>query len=340
VTIQEGATLSIEPGVEIFIGPKADIKVFGRILALGKQNQKIHFRAYTDSKSDAWAGIFIRSEENSEFKHVDFENSTYGAKLVFATASWDHCTFKNVREVCSGYKSDLSFRQCLFDYRNFSGGGNINVMKFYQGVLQVENSVFFTPDSDYKVDGIDADNVTRAVIRGNRFFGGQCENSDAIDVGSGSRNIAIENNLIVGFVDKGVSVGEKAEAQIDNNVIAGCAIGVGVKDSARAIITKTTFYKNDYAVKSYEKIAGKGGGYAKVHQSIIVLSQKAPIEADALSSIDVSNTLCDNQILPGRGNGQGAPMFEDVEKYNFNFKNVHAVHLRSSSTPGMFGAKL
>jgi hypothetical protein len=45
VTIQDGVTLSIEPGVEIIIAPKADIQVFGRILALGKQNQKIHLRA-------------------------------------------------------------------------------------------------------------------------------------------------------------------------------------------------------------------------------------------------------------------------------------------------------
>jgi hypothetical protein len=165
-----------------------------------------------------------------------------------------------VREICSDYKSSLTFDKCLFDYRAFSGGGNINVMKFYKGDLQVENSDFFTPDSDYKVDGIDADYVKHAVIRGNRFFGGKCKNSEAIDIGHGRRNIIIENNLIVGFVDKGVSVGENAEALVNNNVIANCAIGVGVKDSARVTITKTTFYKNDYAVKSYEKVAGKGGG--------------------------------------------------------------------------------
>jgi hypothetical protein len=295
---------------------------------------------YTDSKSDAWAGIFIRSEENSEFKHVDFENSTYGARLVFAAASWEHCTFKNVREVCSGYKSNLSFIQCLFDYREYSGKGNINVMKFYQGFARIEGSDFFCPGSDYKVDGIDTDYVSGAVIKGNRLFGGKCDNSDAIDIGGGSRNIVIENNLIVGFVDKGISVGEKSEVFINNNVIADCAIGVGVKEGARAIIVKTTFYQTGHAVKAYEKIPGDGGGHAEVSFSVIVASRNPPFVVDSLSSIEVSNTLCDNQLLPGRDNGQGTPAFEDVEKYNFNFKNVHALSLNSSYMSGMFGAKL
>ena len=41
VTIQEGVTLSIEPGVEIFIAPRADIQVYGRIIALGEAARKI-----------------------------------------------------------------------------------------------------------------------------------------------------------------------------------------------------------------------------------------------------------------------------------------------------------
>ena len=339
--IGKGATLSIEPGVEIFLAPKADIQVYGRILAAGTSESPIQLGAYSENEADSWAGLFFRSDVPSEFQHVNFENSRYAARLVFAAASWENCTFKNVREICSGYKSSLTFDKCLFDYRAFSGGGNINVMKFYQGDLQVENSEFFTPNSDYKVDGIDADYVKHGVIRGNRFFGGKCQNSDAIDIGHGSRNIVIEDNLIVGFVDKGVSVGEKAEALVNNNVIANCAIGVGVKDSARVTITKTTFYKNDYAVRSYEKVAGKGGGYAKLDNSLIALSQNAPIEVDALSSIDVSNTLCDSQLLPGKNNSQGTAAFKDIAEYDFNVTKILTKSGdQTSPSPGTYGAKL
>ncbi len=339
--IQKGVTLSIEPGVEIFIAPRADIQVYGRILASGEKDHTIHLRAYSNNETDAWAGLFIRSDEPSEFKYVDFENSRYGARLVFASASWDHCTFKNVREICSGYKSDLFYESCLFDYRDYTGGGNINVMKFFKGFAQIENSEFFCPASDYKVDGIDADYMSHAIIRGNRFFGGKCENSDAIDIGHGSRNIVIENNLIVGFIDKGISVGEKAEAVVNNNVIADCAIGVGVKDSARATITKTTFYRNKYAVKCYEKTPGRGGGYAKIDRAIIALSQTSPIEADALSSIETSNTLCDSQLIPGNNNVQGIPEFEDPTKQKFNLKTIYAASGEQFTSPtDTFGAKL
>lgn len=341
VIIQEGATLSIEPGVEIFSAPSADIQVYGRILASGNKDQPIRLRAYSDNQADAWAGIFIRSDEPSEFKYVNFKNSKYGARLVYASASWNHCSFKNVREICSGYKSDFRFKDCLFDYRGYAGSGNINVMKFYKGFAQIEDCEFFCPDSDYKVDGIDADYMSRAIIRGNRFFGGKCENSDAIDIGHGSRNIVIENNLIVGFADKAISVGEKAEAFVNNNVITDCAIGVGVKDSGRVTITKTTFYRNDYAVKSYEKVPGLGGGYAQIDSSIIALSQKSPVEADALSTIEISNSLCDSQLLPGNNNYQGTPRFEDVAGHNFNLKGIDALPgAQLPPSPGDFGAKL
>jgi len=341
VTVQKGVTLTIEPGVEIFVAAKADIQVFGRILALGEQNNRIHLRAYSEIETDSWAGIFIQSDDTSEFKYVDFENSVYGAKLVYASGVWDHCTFKGVREICSGYKSDLSFKTCIFDYRKYAGNGNINVMKFYQGVARIEDSDFFCPDSDYKVDGIDADYMSHAVIRGNRFFGGKCNNSDAIDIGHGSRNIVIEDNLIVGFIDKGVSVGEKAEAFINNNVIAYCGIGVGVKDGAQAIITKTTFYQNGYAVRAYEKVPGHGGGYAEISLSAIAESQTTPVTVDALSTVEISNTLCDSQLLPGRNNGHGTPEFEAVSEYNFNFTNIYAKSwAQTSSSVGTFGAKL
>ncbi|MCK4507002.1 MAG: right-handed parallel beta-helix repeat-containing protein [Desulfuromonadales bacterium] len=340
LTIQQGATLSIEAGVEIFIAPRADIQVYGRILATGNKDQPIRLGAYSENQADAWAGIFIRSDEPSAFKYVDFAGSKYGARLVYSSASWDHCTFKNVREICSGYRSDFSFKNCLFDYRGYAGGGNINVMKFYKGFAHIEDCEFFCPDSDYKVDGIDADYMSGAIIRGNRFFGGKCDNSDAIDVGHGSRNILIENNLIVGFIDKAISVGEKAEAVVNNNFITGCAIGVGVKDRGRVTITRTTFYQNDYAVKSYEKVPGLGGGDVTLDHSVIARSQKSPVEADALSSIEISNSLCDSQLLPGSNNYQGTPKFVDVAEYNFNLKGVDALSGgQATLSLGEIGAK-
>lgn len=341
VRVESGATLSIEPGAEMIIAPLVDIQVFGSINAVGNKDQRIRIHAYSDDQRAAWAGMFIRSDQQSIFEHVIWENSIYGVKLVAASAQWIDCTFRNVREVCSGYRSELIYKNCIFDYRTYDGAGNINVMKFHKGYAQVENSDFYCPDSDVKVDAIDADYMKHILIRGNRFWGGKCENSDAIDLGEGSHEMLIENNLIVNFVDKGVSVGEKAEARIDNNIIVGCGIGVGVKDSAHALVTNTTFYRNKFAVKCYEKIPGEGGGQVEIDRSILVGSTEADFEVDSLSTVQFSNSLSDSAPLPGEGNLQGVVAFEDEAKNHYKITKVTDLSGQAfTPTEITFGAKL
>ena len=204
--------------------------------------------------------LIINTRTPSIFQHVAFENSYYGTRLVHAAATWTACLFRNVREVCSAFKSEVVFKECLIDYKDYPGQANINVLKFQKSSVRVEDCTIYCPDSDYKVDGVDADYLEKGVFRGNRLYGGICPGADAIDIGKGSRNILIENNIITGFVDKGVSVGEGANVVINNNIIARCAMGVGIKDSAQAKVTRSTFYGNDFAINCYEKVPGQGGG--------------------------------------------------------------------------------
>ena len=319
VMVQEGVTLTIEAGSEVFFGKENYITVNGRILARGDSKNPISLRAYSNAGKDRWAGILlIQTSAPSVFQYVEFENSYYGFRLVHAAGTWVSCAFRNVRDACSGFKSEMVFKNCLIDYKNYTGSGNINVLKFYKGTAHVEGCTIYNPNSDFKVDGIDADKLVKGVFRGNRLYGGICPGADAIDIGVGSHNILIENNIITDFVDKGVSVGEGAEVVINNNIIVRCAMGIGVKDSAHAKVTNTTFYGNDYAVKCYEKVSGEGGGHAEVNNCIIASSRKAPFEIDKKSSINFTNTLCDQQLLPGKGNLQAAAKFEDIEKDQFN----------------------
>lgn len=180
---------------------------------------------------------------------MNFKNSHYCARIVHVTGIWTACLFRNVREVCSGYKSDTRYYNCRISYRNFPGGGNINVFKFHKGLVEMECCHIHRQDSDYEVDGIDADYIIQGMFRGNRLYGGLCPGADAFDVGRGSLNILLEDNIISDFVDKGISVGEGAETTANKNIISGCAMGIGAKDSARATVSRTTFYGNDYAVE-------------------------------------------------------------------------------------------
>lgn len=323
VMIPAGVTLTIEAGSEILSGRKHYITVEGRILVKGTADNPVRLGAYSSAEVDKWAGILIiNTRTPSIFQHVAFENSYYGMRLVHAAATWTACLFRNVREVCSAFKSEVVFKDCLIDYKDYPGQANINVLKFQKSSVRVEDCTIYCPDSDYKVDGVDADYLEKGVFRGNRLYGGICPGADAIDIGKGSRNILIENNIITGFVDKGVSVGEGANVVINNNIIARCAMGVGIKDSAQAKITRSTFYDNDFAINCYEKVPGQGGGHAEIDRCIIANSQEAPFKIDSKSSILFTNTLCDQQLLPGAENRQGTPEFEDIQRNRFNCSGI------------------
>jgi len=324
LTIPAGVTLTLEAGTQILIQRNSYIKVNGRILAKGEPGNPVSLRGNSMAEADKWAGmLIINTDTPSIFRHVDFENCYYGARIVLAAAEWNACSFRNVREICSSYKSDTTFHSCLVDYRNYPGSGNINVFKFHKGVALMEGCHVHCPDSDYKVDGIDADYMIRGVFRGNRLYGGVCPGADAIDVGRRSRNILIEDNIITDFVDKGISVGEKAEVTVNNNIISGCVMGIGVKDRARARVTRTTFYGNDYAAECYEKVVGHGGGDAELENCIIANCKIAPYKVDDNSSIRFTRTLCDQLLLPGDENLQGIPDFEDAAGGRLNCKGIN-----------------
>lgn len=340
LTIPAGVTLTLEAGCDILVGRDNYLTVKGRILAKGEAGNPVSLRAYSSAEADKWAGmLIIDSDMPSIFQHVDFENSYYGARVVQAAATWQGCTFRNVREVCSGYKSDTRYDNCVVDYKDYPGSGNINVFKFHKGVVEMEHCRIHCPDSNYKVDGIDADYLVKGVFRGNRLYGGVCPGADAIDVGRGSHDILIEDNIITDFVDKGISVGEKAEVTVNNNIISGCTMGIGVKDGARARVSRSTFYGNDYAIECYEKVAGKGGGYAVLEHCTIAACKVAPYKVGEESSIRITGTLCDQQLLPGEANRQGTPVFEDVNSKRFNCTGITMAD-GSAADCRQFGARI
>ena len=131
VMIPAGVTLTIEAGSEILSGRKHYITVEGRILVKGTADNPVRLGAYSSAEVDKWAGILIiNTRTPSIFQHVAFENSYYGTRLVHAAATWTACSFRNVREVCSAFKSEVVFKECLIDYKDYPGQANINVLKF------------------------------------------------------------------------------------------------------------------------------------------------------------------------------------------------------------------
>ena len=67
-----------------------------------------------------------------------------------------------------------------------------------------------------------------------------------------------------------------------------------------------------------KRLPAREVGDVKIAIVLIALSQNTPIETDALSSIEVSNTLCDSLLLPGKNNRHGTAVFKHITRYDFS----------------------
>ena len=89
VAIGSGVTLTIQPGVRVFLGGNSGIFVDegGKILAQGTCTDSIIFRGvrlekFYEDKAGQWLGIFLlRKSVGNVFEHVEISNATYGLSL-------------------------------------------------------------------------------------------------------------------------------------------------------------------------------------------------------------------------------------------------------------------
>ncbi|HJN06393.1 MAG TPA: lamin tail domain-containing protein, partial [Bacteroidales bacterium] len=198
------------------------------------------------------------------------------------------------------------------------------------------------PGNDYPdTDAIDYDSIYNGIIRNNTIYGFFGLNSDAIDIGEKSSDVLIESNRIFNMTDKGISIGQGSSAIIKNNIIYGCNMGVGIKDSnSFAYIDHNTFYGNTYGIAVYEKSQNSGGGGAEVINCIFSGSIKKPILVDSKSWISVVNSLSDKKKLDGRENIYGNPEFEDAMNFNFTVKEDSLAHKPGKGKSPDIGAKI
>ncbi|MEZ5304446.1 MAG: lamin tail domain-containing protein [Verrucomicrobiales bacterium] len=146
-------------------------------------------------------------------------------------------------------------------------------------------------------------------------------NSDGIDVGEGCADLLVAENRIYNNSDKGVSVGQGSAITLYRNLIVGCDLGIGIKDTgSTAAIDQNTFVGNRVAVAVYEKNLGAGGGSAAITNTLFSRSKDADVTADSLSSATVSYSLSDTLPLAGAGNFVAAPAFADPGAYDFSLQ--------------------
>lgn len=324
--IPPGVTLRVPAGVTLRMPAGRNLRVRGALQIEGTAEAPVRIVGRDGAR---WGAIsFERPDAPSVLRHLVVRQATRGADPVlfpYAISGLD-ATLRI---------EHLDIEQC--DGPIFCRGGSIELRSSrlhtaYTGdCINVKRGAALTEDCDFlgnnapDTDAIDYDGVVGGVIRNcriHRFLGPNC---DAIDIGEEARDILIEDNRIYFNSDKGVSVGQGSSALLRNNLVVGCALGVGIKDTGSlAVVDGNTFVDCDIGVDVYEKNFGVGGGSARVTNTVFSGSRIAPVQVDGLSRLAVSYSLSDTDPIsgPGPGNLLADPGFTAPELLDFRLKPV------------------
>jgi len=328
ITIHENVTVTIEPGVEIWMPEGASIFINGTINATGTPGEPVIFKLNPSYSGSAWGALcFINATGTSHLTYVEIEGASKGPVPVRDVAAisafnadllLDHITIENVNHnpVAARYSDIVLINSSLHSEVK---GDLINVK---YGHALIENCVFRGNDRE-DTDAIDYDDIQDGIIRNCKIYNFFGLNSDAIDIGERAVNIEIDSLLVYDITDKGVSVGQKSTARITNSTFVNCNMGLGLKDSCHVTVDHCTFYSNATAIACFEKNAGSAGGNAIVTNSILSNCSDASYFVDSRSAMNISFSLADNDELPaGPSNLFDDPLFVDPTEFNFRLKSL------------------
>jgi parallel beta-helix repeat protein len=318
VVVRPGANLSIGPSVEIRFEPGAGLIVHGGLQVLGQEQKPVVFSRVDPDRG--WnALVFDHATDPCVLSHLELSGATHGLdstifKAAVSSANsnlvLDGVSVHSVPQPFYVHGGKVEIRNSTFD-GSHSGDDNANIQN---ASALIENTVF------YGLGELDFDFVDGGVIQNCRFTCLSSDpNRDCVDIGS-SKGVQILDNRIDNAADKGISIGESSTATVRGNIITGCKTGIAVKDRSDALIDGNTIWGCGVAVDIYEKVAGAGGGKATVVNSILSGSIDADTRVDALSTVTVSYSLSDRQLLQGEGNLAGNPLFAAPGQGDFRLK--------------------
>ncbi|MBI1841918.1 MAG: lamin tail domain-containing protein [Verrucomicrobia bacterium] len=313
LTIPNGVTLTIQPGAVVYIASGATVQVngTGRILAEGKEAQRIHI-GRNPAVAGNWGSLdFINCSAESRLAYVDFDScggTTIGGhnaqihankSIVFV----DHCSWPPtpVVEYISFDASSFIVQGCYFPTYPPPTG----------------------PESLHGINGIPAGGY--GIFRDN-YFGHTWGFNDTIDFTGGNRPgpiLQILNNVFDGASDDCLDL-DSTDAWIEGNVFmhvhrdptrgdnaldTGSAISGGVDfvgQNSDWTIINNLFYDVDHVFlnKGNSTTTGNGGGrVAFLYNTVIHVAKES--SGSTAAEIAVFNWTDDDIALPDASIGSG-----------------------------------
>ncbi len=240
-TVPSGQTLTIQPGVIVWIGENHSITANGLIQAVGTPSQRITFQAPISSQY--WSNIFLIHESGTNrFKYCDFRNArtaismgVYGGNAAMNSEIMN-CTFSNcISGAIYGESQGITFggiatldpiiKNCVFESMS-----NACVIRIFQDSFG-QSFGYANP----KIIGNIFKNVTGIAFR-------------MVNESGGSSQPVFLNNTLFNCrtgVDSGEPwSGDSWDAKVQSCIFIGCSNAVVRSGSASANVSYNDFFAN------------------------------------------------------------------------------------------------
>jgi len=242
LVIESSHELHLLAGTTLKLAPNVSILSLNGLTIEGTQHKPVIIRALDPKHS---FGVLAAVGGNES--HVNIR----GLKLSGGSTAWLRGIY-------------LSGALSLYHHKTVSIKSSIVFNNHSEDGVNIKDSSISIRDSSFignDVDQLDIDYCTGELISNKFLISKSNLNGDAVDF-SGSRALFL-SNTIEGFVDKGISVGERSEVAIINNTIIKNNIGIAVKDLSKAFLFNNKLRENIKNVMVYQKKPLFGG--AKVY---------------------------------------------------------------------------
>jgi hypothetical protein len=313
MTLDGGATLTIEAGVEVVLSAGVALQAINgsHINIAGTAAAPVILRR---AAAEEWGELSATGAGGTlTIRHADISGGTVRfltgvTGLMEDTRIHDSAASKIVYSLDA---ASATLRRChVFNYAETN---------FVTTLAVLEGCLFEAPTAD----AVDYDGAPPgSAIRYCTFRNGPTgTNTDAIDIGpspiTGAPciDVVIEGCLMHNFSDKGVSVGDAPDDAV-NLIVRNCLIfnvtrGVQVKADSVAHVEDCTIVDTQSGLHGFEKVAGTGGGIITGCFNNILSANVTPIdtETDTVIEIQYSNTR--GVDWPGTGNLNVDPLFRD-----------------------------
>ncbi len=323
VHVREGATLTIDPGVEVrFDANQSLIVDNSTVAAVGTPDSTIVFTRNTSARWGAICGFFAtmtfrhcRVEWGSRQDYVTLHEGLISNAL--GTTIVEDCILTRSGVDATEFQGgNLIFRRNLLTHLGRQG---VNCWDHCRSTV-VDNRVFDCNEDAYKFDSL---NQAELVFHNNVVHDGRDDGLDMDHMGA----VRISSFEAYNVNDKGISVSRNSGRMegdftviVENAVISGANEGyVATAHSALTVFNSVAYNCRAASFSAYERYTWAGGADVYVANSI-GWNAPAPVYHDSISTVTVWCSILDcDPAYPGSPpNSNADPRFVDAPGYIFS----------------------